>query len=76
MPEVPVVQHPVSALCGWMTAVNTEIHRHLAAASRRPLNHADLNCPGRYSFRASRPEGVLLPLRDPDTAQEDEQDEA
>lgn len=37
-----------------------------------PLKHANLNCLGRYSFRASTPAGgTLRPLRDPADAHED-----
>lgn len=42
-----------------------------------PLKHANLNCLGRYSFRASTPAGdTLRPLRDPDAAQPDEDEDA
>ncbi|MCW2948571.1 MAG: transposase [Actinoallomurus sp.] len=38
-----------------------------------PLRHANVNCLGRYSFRASQPAGGgLRPLRDPATADVDE----
>jgi len=41
-----------------------------------PLRHANLNCLGRYSFRASTPVGGgLRPLRDPDAAGVDEDGE-
>lgn len=37
-----------------------------------PLKHANLNCLGRFSFRASTPVGgTLRPLRDPADAHED-----
>jgi hypothetical protein len=39
-----------------------------------PLKHANLNVLGRYSFRASTPAGGgLRPLRDPATADTDEE---
>jgi hypothetical protein len=41
-----------------------------------PLKHANLNVLGRYSFRASTPAGGgLRPLRDPATADTDEDGE-
>jgi len=41
-----------------------------------PLKHANLNCLGRYSFRASQPrDGGLRPLRAPDTVDLDDLDE-
>ena len=40
-----------------------------------PLKHANLNCLGRYSFRASQPGEGLRPLRDPDTAEPGDDDE-
>ncbi|MDQ0935972.1 hypothetical protein QFZ49_005944 [Streptomyces turgidiscabies] len=33
-----------------------------------PLKHRNLNCLGRYSFTASQPVDGLRPLRDPDAA--------
>ncbi|GGK28529.1 hypothetical protein GCM10011583_70640 [Streptomyces camponoticapitis] len=41
-----------------------------------PLKHMNLNVLGRYSFTASSPAGgVLRPLRDPDSAELDEEDD-
>nr|ANO42518.1 hypothetical protein A8713_035285 [Streptomyces sp. SAT1] len=41
-----------------------------------PLKHANLNCLGRYSFRATVPAGGgLRPLRDPVGADDGEDDE-
>jgi hypothetical protein len=41
-----------------------------------PLKHANLNVLGRYSFRASAPAGgALRSLRDPATADTDEDEE-
>jgi hypothetical protein len=39
------------------------------------LKHANLNCPGRYSFAARPPREGLRPLRDPATVRLDEDDE-
>ncbi|MET9735154.1 hypothetical protein ABZZ79_32295 [Streptomyces sp. NPDC006458] len=40
-----------------------------------PLKHVDLNCLGRYSFRATVPAGGgLRPVRDPAAAFLDEED--
>jgi hypothetical protein len=40
-----------------------------------PLKHKNLNCLGRYSFTASQPVQGLRPLRDPDTADLDDDDD-
>jgi hypothetical protein len=40
-----------------------------------PLKHKNLNVLGRYGFTASVPVGGLRPLRDPDAAGLDEDDE-
>jgi hypothetical protein len=47
---------------GWREVLDEDVAR------LSPLKHAKLNCPGRYSFRASqRRDGGLRPLRAPDT---------
>jgi hypothetical protein len=42
-----------------------------------PLKHKTLNLLGRYNFTATQPSGgTLRPLRDPDTAELDDEDGA
>ncbi|MFE0133858.1 Tn3 family transposase [Streptomyces sp. NPDC059037] len=46
------------------------------AARLSPLKHKNLNCLGRYNFRASTPSaGALRPLRDPDAPDLDDDDD-
>ncbi|MFF7986361.1 hypothetical protein ACFZDK_45920 [Streptomyces sp. NPDC007901] len=40
-----------------------------------PLKHRNLNCLGRYGFTASQPVKGLRPLRDPDAADLDDDDD-
>ncbi|WP_413813269.1 hypothetical protein [Streptomyces sp. OE57] len=67
---------PPSTICAPRPPVSGSMRLWTRTSFASPLRHANLNCLGRYSFRAAVPVGGgLRPLRDPATGDADEDGE-